>query len=108
MPLAGLVVNRVTTPAHGLSGREAEVASARLLVDAPEPGSDAALVGAALTVHAERIQRCEREHRLIRRFRTSHPDFGTVSVPALAGDVHDLATLREIGDLLGHEEGAVP
>jgi anion-transporting ArsA/GET3 family ATPase len=108
MPLAGLVVNRVTTPAHGLSGREAEVASARLLVDAPEPGSDAALVGAALTVHAERIQRCEREHRLIRRFRTSHPDVGTVSVPALAGDVHDLATLREIGDLLGHEEGAVP
>jgi anion-transporting ArsA/GET3 family ATPase len=108
MPLAGLVVNRVTTPAHGLSGREAEVASARLLADAPEPGSDAALVSAALTVHAERIQRCEREHRLIRRFRTSHPDVATVSVPALAGDVHDLATLREIGELLGHEEGAAP
>jgi anion-transporting ArsA/GET3 family ATPase len=108
MPLAGLVVNRVTAPAHGLSGREAEVASARLLADAPEPGSDAALVSAALTVHAERIQRCEREHRLIRRFRTSHPDVATVSVPALAGDVHDLATLREIGELLGHEEGAAP
>jgi hypothetical protein len=29
-------------------------------------------------------------------------------VPALAGDVHDLATLREIGELLGHEEGAAP
>jgi anion-transporting ArsA/GET3 family ATPase len=108
MPLAGLVVNRVTTPASGLSGREAEVASARLLTDSPEPGSDAALVGAVLAVHAARIQRCEREHKLTRRFRTSHPDVATVSVPALAGDVHDLTTLREIGALLAHEEGAVP
>lgn len=108
MPLAGLVINRVTTPTSGLSGREAEVASARLLVDSPEPGSDAALVGAALTVHAARIQRWEREQRLTHRFRASHPDVAAVSVPALAGDVHDLDTLRQIGDLLGHDEGAVP
>ena len=100
MPLAGLVINRVTTPAEGLSGHEAGTAAHRLLERVPEPGGDAALVGAVLTVHEAHAQRCEREHRLIRRFRSSHPDVATVSVPALAGDVHDLETLREIGDLL--------
>jgi len=100
MPLAGLVVNRVTTPAEGLSGHEAGAAAHRLLERVPEPGGDAALVGAVLTVHEAHTQRCEREHRLIRRFRSSHPDVATVSVPALAGDVHDLDTLREIGGLL--------
>jgi anion-transporting ArsA/GET3 family ATPase len=101
MPLAGLVLNRVTSPAEGLSGHEAEVAAARLLEGDPGTGSDAALVAGMLGVHAARTQRCEREHRLARRFSSAHPGVATVSVPALAGDVHDLDTLREIGDLLG-------
>jgi hypothetical protein len=100
MPLAGLVVNRVTTPAEGLSGHEAGTAADRLLEQVPEPDGDAALVGAVLTIHEAHTHRCEREHRLIRRFRSSHPDVATVSVPALAGDVHDLDTLREVGALL--------
>jgi anion-transporting ArsA/GET3 family ATPase len=100
MPLGGLVINRATAPGAALGGKEADVAQARLLESSPEPGSDAALVSAVLTVHAARVQRCEREQRLTSRFRMSHPDVATVSVPALAGDVHDLATLREIGELL--------
>jgi anion-transporting ArsA/GET3 family ATPase len=100
MPLGGLVINRATAPGAALGGKEADVAQARLLESSPEPGSDAALVSAVLTVHAARVQRCEREQRLTSRFRMSHPDVATVSVPALAGDVHDLATLRQIGELL--------
>jgi anion-transporting ArsA/GET3 family ATPase len=100
MPLAGMVINRMTTPADGLSGHEAGLAADRLLEAAPEPGDDAALVGAVLAVHAAHTQRCEREQRLVRRFRSSHADVATVSVPALAGDVHDLTTLRQIGALL--------
>jgi hypothetical protein len=35
-----------------------------------------------------------------RRFAAAHPDVPTVSVPALPADVHDLAGLRRIGELL--------
>jgi len=100
MPLAGLVVNRVTKPAQGMSQQEAEVAASRLEAQAGEPGSDTALVASVLRVHAARARQCQREHRLLKRFRGSHPDVASASVPALAADVHDLTTLREVGELL--------
>ena len=54
-----------------------------------------------LHVHAARSKRAQREKKVVARFTAAHPQVPTVSVPALAGDVHDLAGLREIGDLLG-------
>jgi hypothetical protein len=41
-----------------------------------------------------------REQKLKRSFSAAHPAVATVSVPALAGDVHDLEGLRQIGALL--------
>jgi hypothetical protein len=38
-----------------------------------------------------------REQRLRMRFTAAHTRVPVVDVPALAGDVHDLAGLREIG-----------
>jgi len=37
---------------------------------------------------------------LKRSFSAAHPGVSTAAIPALAGDVHDLDGLREIGDLL--------
>jgi hypothetical protein len=43
----------------------------------------------------------EREQSLRRRFTSAHPRVPVVDVPAQAGDVHDLAGLRTVGDALG-------
>ena len=45
----------------------------------------------------------ERESRLRDRFEAAHPQVPTVTVPALAGDVHDLDGLRQVGTLLAGE-----
>ncbi|TCI96835.1 ArsA-related P-loop ATPase [Aeromicrobium sp. IC_218] len=97
MPLAGLVVNRVSrTAVDDLGADEAAAASRRLA------GGDATSTLAAelLCVHAERAQVREREERLVRRFRASHPTVPSARVAALATDVHDLDGLRIVGDLL--------
>jgi hypothetical protein len=58
-------------------------------------------------VHAERARLSKREARVAQRFTAAHPRVPTVSVRALAGDVHDLDGLRRIGDLLaGRQEAA--
>ncbi len=96
MPLAGLVVNRASPPpVGGLSADEAMAASARL--GQREPGSVAA---GLLRLHADRSRLVERETGLRDRFAAAHPRVPTAVVPALAGDVHDLAGLRQVGDLL--------
>jgi anion-transporting ArsA/GET3 family ATPase len=96
MPLAGLVVNRASPPpVGGLSADEAMAAYARL--GQREPGSVAA---GLLRLHADRSRVVERETRLRDRFAAAHPRVPTAVVPALAGDVHDLAGLRQVGDLL--------
>ena len=62
-----------------------------------------------LAIHAERMRVAARESRLKRSFTAAHPGVPTVSVAALAGDVHDLDGLREIGDLLaGRQAEARP
>ena len=53
-----------------------------------------------LAVHAEGMRVSLRETGLRKRFTAAHPGVATVSVAALAGDVHDLDGLREIGELL--------
>jgi anion-transporting ArsA/GET3 family ATPase len=99
MPLAGLVVNRASPASLGdVSAEEAAAASARLRKD--DPGS---LTAGLLRLHADRVRMVERETRLRRRFEAAHPQVPTAVVPALAGDVHDLDGLRQVGALLAGE-----
>ncbi|MEU5081848.1 MULTISPECIES: ArsA family ATPase [Streptomyces] len=74
---------------------------------APEEGSPAdtersvdRLTAGLLRLHAERMRLLARERRTRDRFTARHPDVAVVEVPALPGDVHDLAGLRDIGNLL--------
>jgi hypothetical protein len=100
MPLAGLVVNRVHDDgADGITAADAESAAHKLA------GTSAAGQATAdlLAVHADRSRVASREGRLRKRFTAAHPAVATVSVAALASDVHDLDGLRLIGDLLAQK-----
>jgi anion-transporting ArsA/GET3 family ATPase len=96
MPLAGLIVNRANPAPRGtLSADEAMAASARLRKR--EPGS---LTAGLLRLHADRTRLVEREALVRARFAAAHPQVPTAVVAALPGDVHDLAGLRRVGQLL--------
>jgi anion-transporting ArsA/GET3 family ATPase len=58
------------------------------------------LTAGLLRLHAERMHLLAREQRTRDRFTARHPEVAVVDVPALPGDVHDLAGLRDIGDRL--------
>jgi anion-transporting ArsA/GET3 family ATPase len=58
------------------------------------------LTAGLLRLHAERMQVLAREQRTRDRFTSLHPEVPVAHVPALPGDVHDLAGLRTIGDRL--------
>lgn len=104
MPLAGLVVNRASpAPVGGLSADEAMAAAARLRREKSD-----GLASGLLRLHADRTRLVEREGGLRDRFAAAHPTVPTTVVPALAGDVHDLAGLRRIGDLLAEAGGSEP
>jgi anion-transporting ArsA/GET3 family ATPase len=97
MPLAGLVINRVTAPvATGISAQAAYAAAERL--DA-EHESEAVAAG-LLRLHGDRLGRISRERGMRRRFAAAHPQVATATVPALPTDVHDLDALRRVGDLM--------
>lgn len=99
MPLAGLVVNRAASPPIGdLGADEAMAAAARLRGGPGAPGSP--LTAGLLRLHADQRRLVERETRLRERFAATHPQVPTAVVPALAADVHDLAGLRQVGELL--------
>ncbi|GAA4742672.1 ArsA family ATPase [Modestobacter marinus] len=103
MPLAGLVLNRTHPPATtALSATRAEGA-AEAVAEAGGPGSK--LAAGALRVHAERMTVATREQRLADRFTSAHPEVPVRTVPAAAGDVHDLDGLRVMGEALLAEEG---
>jgi anion-transporting ArsA/GET3 family ATPase len=96
MPLAGLVVNRASPEPQGtVTAEEATAAAQRLRKDDPE-----SLTAGLLRLHADRVRMVERETRVCGRFEAAHPQVPTVVVPALAGDVHDLDGLRQVGALL--------
>jgi anion-transporting ArsA/GET3 family ATPase len=103
MPLAGLVINRTHPPATtALSATRAEAAAEAV---AEAGGKGAKLAAGALRVHAERMTVATREQRLADRFSSAHPEVPVRTVPAAAGDVHDLAGLRVMGEaLLAHED----
>jgi anion-transporting ArsA/GET3 family ATPase len=106
MPLAGLVLNRTHPPATtGLSATRAE-AAAEEVAEAGSPGADVA--AAALRVHAERMTQAVREQHLADRFTSAHPEVSVRTVPAVAGDVHDLDGLRRMGEELTGPDGDTP
>jgi len=99
MPLAGLVINRVSVSgAEGISGAQAESGAEKLATGNATDRQTAEL----LMVHAERFRVQARESRLKKRFSAAHPSVPSTSVPALPGDVHDLDGLRIIGELLAN------
>jgi len=96
MPLAGLVVNRASpVPQDDVSAEEAMAAAQRLRKHDAE-----SLTAGLLRLHADRVRIVEREAQIRRRFEAAHPQVPTAVVPALAGDVHDLGGLRQVGALL--------
>ncbi|CAN5461527.1 ArsA family ATPase [soil metagenome] len=96
MPLAGLVINRSSPVPEGeLSADEAMAAAGRLRAEQPS-----SLTAGLLRLHADQSRLVERETALRTRFARAHPQVATTLVPALAADVHDLAGLRRIGELL--------
>lgn len=102
MPLAGLVVNRVTEPpAAELDAVDAAAAADKLAGFAATP-DDGAVAG-LLRLHAESMRTAQREKHLQRRFSAVHPTVPTARVSALSTDVHDVAGLRLIGELLAKQ-----
>jgi anion-transporting ArsA/GET3 family ATPase len=103
MPLAGLVLNRTHPPTTtALSATRAEGAAEEV---AEAGGKGAKLAAGALRVHAERMTQATREQRLADRFSSAHPEVAVRTVPAAAGDVHDLDGLRVMGaELTGPDD----
>lgn len=99
MPLAGLVVNRVSPSAHTDLSAEAAITAA----DRLRSGDSSSLTAGLLQLHADRVRIVEREQHLCERFAASHPRVPTAFVPALAEDVHDLDGLRTIGEALADQ-----
>jgi anion-transporting ArsA/GET3 family ATPase len=106
MPLAGLVVNRTHPPAtSSLTATRAEGAAEEVL---EAGGRDAAFVAAALRVHAGRMTQAAREQHLADRFTSAHPEVAIRTVPAAAGDVHDLDGLRTMAAALTGPDADTP
>jgi len=99
MPLAGVIVNRTRVAAPVEGGEPLPAARADAAAD--ELGATQPLAAAALRVHAEVAAAAQHDARMTRRFASAHPEVPLVGVPALPQDVHDLAGLRTIGELLG-------
>ncbi len=94
MPLAGMVLNRVS-PAHAVDlTAEAAEAGAEVLDDREEHATTAAL----LHLHAERQRDIRRQAHLTESFTAAHPGVPIAPVPAFGDDVHDLEGLRAIGE----------
>ncbi len=106
MPLAGLVVNRTHPPATAALSATRAAAAAEEVLEAGGPGSD--LAAAALRVHAERMTLAAREQHLADRFTSAHPEVAVRTVPAAAGDVHDLDGLRTMAAELTGADADTP
>ncbi len=106
MPLGGLVLNRTHPPATTvLTSTRADGAAE----EAAESGAEGAdVAAAALRVHAERMVQAAREQHLADRFTSAHPEVAVRTVPAAAGDVHDLDGLRVMGEALTGPDADTP
>jgi anion-transporting ArsA/GET3 family ATPase len=91
MPLAGLVLNRVTTlSAPGIGAEQARRAAAAV------GGSAADL----LEIHADLADQTERQRAVVARFHREYPQVPVATAAAQPADIHDLDGLRRIGDEL--------
>jgi anion-transporting ArsA/GET3 family ATPase len=91
MPLAGLVVNRVHTPATtAVAYGDAAKASTKIRAEYP-------LAADVLLIHAEMMARAAREAAMTRRFTDAHPEVPVATIVAQPVDIHDIDGLREIG-----------
>jgi anion-transporting ArsA/GET3 family ATPase len=88
MPLAGLVLNRLTPESSCHLSTQSALAGAERI------GDEDALTAGLLQLHAERRTRIAREQSLRRRFAAAHPEVSTAALSALPTDVHDLEALR--------------
>ena len=105
MPLAGLIVNRLTTvSAATLSAARAQAAAEQLAEDETACSGTAALTADLLRLHEDLATTADRQRAHVRRFEAAHPRVPSTTVPARATDVHDLAGLRAVGAALGHAE----
>jgi anion-transporting ArsA/GET3 family ATPase len=96
MPLAGLVLNRVQTSAvPELDAATASAAAARLEATAPT-----SVTASLLRIHADRVATLDRQRRLAERFTAAHRGVPVATIPAMPGDVVDLAGLRAVGRAL--------
>ncbi len=101
MPLAGLVLNRVTTvSAPAISAETARAAAVRL-----DEASGNELTADALRVHAALVDQNARQAAVAARFVAAHPQVPVVEVPAQPADVHDLDGLRAIGQAMAVDSG---
>jgi anion-transporting ArsA/GET3 family ATPase len=94
MPLAGLVLNRVQEV------RAPELSIERAIAGADRVAETDPMTAALLRLHADRLRNAERQGKLARKFVSAHPSVAVTEVVALPEDVHDLAGLRTVGDLL--------
>ena len=101
MPLRGVALNQVHR-----STLDVSAARATALVEELAAASDEEhrLERLALERHAQRMQTVEREQDLIEKFKLSNPQIPMAEVPALAEDVSELSSLRQIGALLAEQE----
>jgi anion-transporting ArsA/GET3 family ATPase len=106
MPLAGLVVNRMTVPVFTLDPDDAR-AAARRLEGRSRATADDRVVSGLLEVHARGARVAARERRVVRGFVAAHPRVPKAEVPGLPTDVHDLEGLAEIGALLADPQARV-
>ena len=97
MPLAGLVLNRMTlarTP--WLRVEETMVAA---------EATDDRLMRDLLSCHTEQLRLEAHDAHLLDRFVAAHPEVPVTQVPAQPTDVHDLAGLRQVGEELAKPSG---
>lgn len=104
MPLAGLVLNRMQQVDDPELTAEQAASGAQLLSEVVDqegdPDGRRTLTASLLDLHAQRMQVADRQLHLADRFAAAHPGVAVARVTALAGDVHDLDGLREVGSFL--------
>jgi len=99
MPLAGLVLNRMRITRVPLSAARAAEAAERL-AELPDQSEAVRLTAMALLAHAETAEAARHDRTMVARFGAAHPTVAQQQVPALPTDVHDLESLRAIGNAL--------
>ena len=100
MPLAGVVVNRVTPTADEALAVLPLERLPDVVTDLQSGGPEERAAGALLQLALDRTEAAERERRTLAETLEGVDPVGLVEVPLLTSDVHDLQDLRWLGDQL--------